>query len=111
MAELQHQNLAAGRWFTLSLAEQLGNVGSEIGRAINWQKKGKLELQNKAADRALELLDLTIADKRWQNRLKEILWAKNLTADYFYGKNEFKETPEQLEKYFYYFAVKARSCE
>jgi hypothetical protein len=28
----RHRELAAGRWQTLSLAEQLGNVGSEVGR-------------------------------------------------------------------------------
>lgn len=27
-----HQNLARGRWFELSLAQQLGNIGSEVGR-------------------------------------------------------------------------------
>ncbi len=26
---IYHQDLAAGRWFSLSLANQLGNVGSE----------------------------------------------------------------------------------
>ena len=30
----QHQSLAEGRWFTLSLAEQLANIGSEVSRAI-----------------------------------------------------------------------------
>lgn len=28
-----HKELAAGRWFELSLAEQLGNIGSEVLRA------------------------------------------------------------------------------
>jgi hypothetical protein len=31
---MMHQTLAAGRWFTLTLAEQLGNIGSEVSRAI-----------------------------------------------------------------------------
>ena len=31
-----HRDLAAGRWWELSLAAQLGNVGSEIGRALRW---------------------------------------------------------------------------
>lgn len=39
MAKFSHQNLADGRWFTLTLAQQLGNAGSEVGRALNWQKK------------------------------------------------------------------------
>lgn len=102
------QNSTTDRWFTLTLAEQLGSVGSEVGRALNWQKKNNQAYFQKAADRALELLDLTIADARWQNRLKEIVRARNLTGDFFYGKNEFKETPEKLEKYFYYFALATR---
>ena len=31
---VRHQELAAGRWFRLSLVEQLANVGSEIERAM-----------------------------------------------------------------------------
>jgi hypothetical protein len=37
MVDYVHQNLAVGRWFEMTLAEQLGNVGSEVGRAIKWQ--------------------------------------------------------------------------
>ncbi len=30
------------KWWTLSLAEQLGNIGSEVGRAAKWQGKFKI---------------------------------------------------------------------
>jgi hypothetical protein len=30
----RHQELAAGRWGRLSLAEQLGNVGSEVAMRV-----------------------------------------------------------------------------
>jgi hypothetical protein len=33
MNEIQHRDLAAGRWWQLTLAEQLGNIGSEVSRA------------------------------------------------------------------------------
>ena len=39
----QHNDLAGGRWFLFSLAEQLGNVGSEVERAIKWHAKGNKE--------------------------------------------------------------------
>ena len=39
MTEFQHQDAARGRWQTLTLAEQFGNVGSEISRAIRWSTK------------------------------------------------------------------------
>ena len=35
----RHQGLAAGGWGRLSLAEQLGNVGSEVGRMRRWRGK------------------------------------------------------------------------
>ena len=53
----QHASLAAGRWQTLPLVEQLANVGSDVARARRWEKKDP-ELCEKAFGRALELLDL-----------------------------------------------------
>jgi len=39
----QHQELAKGRWFELSLVEQLANVGSEVEQTISWRNKGNAE--------------------------------------------------------------------
>ena len=103
-----HENLAEGRWFELSLCEQLGNVGSEVGRAAKWQKKGDLVQKNNALDRAFDLLDLTISDARWKHRLKEICRAREVLADTFYGNREYHDTPAALEKYFYQYALAAR---
>lgn len=107
--ETQHKDLAAGRWFTMSLAEQLGNVGSEVGRAVKWRNQGNLENQEKALIRAYELLDLTIADYRWQRtpRLKELCRSREMLGEAFYG-GDFKSTPEAIEKYFYWYAIEAR---
>jgi len=63
MTDIQHQDLAAGRWFALSLAEQLGNVGSEVSRAIKWTSR-RPELARGALERALELIDLMLDDPR-----------------------------------------------
>lgn len=105
---ITHKNLAAERWFNLSLMEQLGNIGSEVGRAINWKKRGEKMHQEKALERALELFDLTIRDKRWVKRLKEITRSREIVCDFFYGDNFYQTSPEFLEKYFYYFAFAAR---
>lgn len=64
-----HEQLAAGRWHSLSLMEQLGNVGSDVARAAWWYGKDQQRCQQ-AFERALELLDLTIADDRWKGRKK-----------------------------------------
>jgi len=68
----QHVGLATGRWQTLSLMEQLANVGSDVARAHRWQGKDPASCE-KACDRALELLDLTIQDPRWKGRRKDSL--------------------------------------
>ena len=97
-----HKDLASGRWFKFSLAEQLANVGSEIERTIIWKKKDT-NLSNKAFDRALELLDFTIADPKNRKRLKEILRVREALADHFVFDNEYNSTDEQWQKYFYDF--------
>ena len=66
-----HKSLAAGRWRSFSLVEQLGNVGSEVSRAARWQAKDG-RLYEGAVHRAFELLDLTIGDPRWHGRRKEL---------------------------------------
>ncbi len=108
--EYQHKILASGRWHTFTLAEQLGNVGSEIGRAGQWQGKDHTHFEQ-AIFRALELLDLTLADPRWikARRLKEIARAREVVCDAFLGGHEYGTTFEDLDKYFYYFAYAARA--
>ena len=72
--EYLHKHLAAGRWFELSLSEQLGNIGSEYNRAIAANRKGDQERYQNACDRTLELCELTIDDPRWRGKptLKEL---------------------------------------
>lgn len=104
-----HKTLADGRWRTLTLAEQLGNIGSEVGRALNAQRQEDDERWKSALDRALELFDLTIADPRWQTRLCEILRAREVVCDFFYGDNQYHSEPQKLDQYFMEFALVARS--
>lgn len=104
---IQHKNLAAGGWQKLSFCEQMGNIGSEINRALNWRSKNK-KLYKNAIDRAFELLDLTIADLRWRSRLKEIVRTRELLADAMFGGKEYKTTFEDLNRYFFHFALAAR---
>lgn len=103
----RHRDLAAGRWRELSLAEQLGNVGSEVGRMRC--RSGNDEASAVAAfERALELLDLTLADPRWRGRRREIARARELLCDAASGGREYGSTVEDLDRYFLPFAVAAR---
>lgn len=103
-----HRDLSEGRWFKFSLAEQLGNIGSEVGRAIAWRKKEQLQLSAKALERALELFDLTLADSRWRFRFKEITRAREVVGDALAGENFYQTSFGDLEKYFTQFALAAR---
>lgn len=104
-----HKGLADGRWQTFSILEQMGNIGSEVGRAINRLAHGETEQRDKALERALELFDFTLSDPRWHGpRLREIARAREIVCDFFYGDNTYQETPEKIEKYFMQFAQAAR---
>jgi hypothetical protein len=105
--EIQHQSLAAGRWFTFSLAEQLGNIGSEVNRAI--RAGGDIKRFDGAVFRAFELLDLTIGDIRWRKRLKELTRVRELFCDAVLGGTEYGTSLEDLDRYFFHFALASRA--
>lgn len=107
MTIAQHASLAAGRWQTLSLVEQLANVGSEVERTLNWIDKHNPEYSRLAFLRALELLHLTIADPRHRHRLKELTRLREALLDFFLGDNVFGSTAKSWRGYFYGFACAA----
>ncbi|MEK7147130.1 MAG: hypothetical protein AAB772_02640 [Patescibacteria group bacterium] len=102
-----HKKFAAGSWFKLSLAEQLGNIGSEVSRAIKWQGRDD-KLFFSAIVRALELFDLTLSDSRLRGRLREIARAREVFCDAVCGGVEYKSNLKDLDRYFLRFAIYAR---
>ena len=101
-----HRELAAGRWFEISLVEQMANIGSEIERTIAW--RGRNEKNGTAEfDRGLELLDLTIADPRHRRRLRELTRLREALADYFVFDNSYRSTAESWRRYFHAFTYAA----
>ena len=106
---IRHKDLSeSGRWSCMPFAQQMANVGSEVFRAIKWKDKGKPDRAMSALERALELLDFTVASMQEQNRNpREILRMRELLCDYFCGKNEYASTGASLNKYFDAFSAKA----
>lgn len=101
-------DLAAGRWQTLPLVEQLAHVGSDVARASRWQGKDP-QCCEQAFLRALELLDLTIGDDRWKGRRKELVRARELLCDAMLGGTAYGSDLAALDRYFFHFAVAARA--
>jgi hypothetical protein len=104
----QHRELAEGRWNLLSFAEQMANIGSEIERTISWKKKGRTDIGGRAFERALELIDLTVADPKNRTRLRELLRVREAISDHFYFDNFYRSTPESWQRYFGSFLIAAR---
>jgi hypothetical protein len=102
-----HRDLAGGRWHELDLVEQLANVGSEVGRMLRWRERDR-DRATRAFERALELLDLTLADPRWRARLREIARARELLCDAAVGGHAYGTKLEDLDRYFLAFAAAAR---
>jgi len=101
----QHESLAAGRWFTMTLAEQLGNIESEFQRALSAKEKGGDRFKN-AVNRFYELMDLTVSDNRWRGpRRKELARVREDAARELVEVN-IRPT---LQSYFDQFALMARA--
>lgn len=106
-----HREAAAGRWFEMSLTEQLGNVGTEVARAARAKEVGNESRAWNAFERALELFDLTIADERWRGpKRREICRAREVVCDFIAGDNEYGSTAASLDRYFLPFAYAARQA-
>lgn len=103
----QHILLASGRWFELTFAEQMGNIGSEVHRAVQWQERDQA-IFDRAIDNALELIDITVKDARWQRRLKEILRTREFLCEAAFG-DQTSGTLEDFDEYFLQFAILARN--
>ena len=90
------------RWARLSLCEQMGNIGADVGRAI--ASRDNPARRDGAIERALDMFSAT-AECYSGLRLREILRARDEFLRLFYdGSTDF----EAVERYFHQFAVAAR---
>jgi hypothetical protein len=86
----------------------MANIGSEIERTITWKAKKKPDYSRRAFERALELLDLTIADAKNRARLRELTRVREALADHFAFDNDYRSSPESWQRYFTPFLIAAR---
>lgn len=99
-----HTGLTLERWSKFSVFEQLANVGTDIARAFQGKKQNDIQYGEKAFERAMELLDLTIADPKNRGAvLKELTRVREALKDYFIYDNEYRTTETFWQQYFYDF--------
>ena len=99
------------RWAQLSFYEQMGNIGSEVGRAIIAHRNGNELREARAIDRAIDLISATVdvlSGTRYSYRLKEVLRARDEFLRLFFD-DTFEDDADNIDRYFTYFAVAARA--
>ena len=87
------------KWIKLTLAQQLGNIGSEISRARHWQEKKDASSAREALERAIGLLDQTLNDARHRRRLRELARLREVVCDWYSERGEYNCPPQTLEEY------------
>ena len=99
------------RWAQLTFNEQMGNIGSEVGRAIIAHRNGNAVREDRAIDRAIDLFSATVEaliGTQYSYRLKEVLRARDEFLRLFFD-NTFDDDADNIERYFMYFAFAARA--
>lgn len=96
-------------WAHYTIFEQMGNIGSEVGRSIAAERRGKTERRDAAVERALDLFDATQEQLACDHspRLKEVLLARYEYLRLFYD-GTFETDAGAIERYFNNFALAAR---
>lgn len=93
-------------WASLDVFQQLGNIGSEVGRALKAKKQQQPERMQAAFYRGMDLLNATIDS--WAERktaaLPELLIAREQFARTVLTDDE----DPKIEQYFMQFAMAAR---
>ena len=94
------------KWAKMTMFEQMGNIGSEVGRALSAKARGDASSMNSAMYRGLDLIDITSAlwARDYPYRNKELLRAREQLVQSITTSNQDKT----LEAYFMNFAVAAR---
>ena len=88
----------AQRWNSMSVSEQILNIGGEIQRAVDRQEKGKRDEADEFLSKAFEWLELTKDDPKNKGRIKELDIAEDEVKDYF-GANEWNNNCHSVMSY------------
>jgi len=101
------------KWAKLTICEQLGNIGSEVGRAINYKRNGDDDRMEGAINRALDLflatIEVLIKEKTYIHRAKEVIRMRDEFMSLFYHDHFDEKEAHKIECYFMNFAYIART--
>jgi len=96
------------KWRKYSFYQQMGNIASELSRAVHFEKNVDTAHLKAAQLRLIELVDLTIDDPKNIKRLKELCRFKEVLGDWYWDSNQYGFKPEFLKNYAMDFALSQR---
>ncbi len=98
------------KWAKMSIFDQMGNISSEVGRAIIAKKQNDTENLENAVIRALDLFDATVAElvKTKSIRSKEVLRSKDQFLAIINEQSPTSQELNSLERYFTQYAIASR---
>ena len=98
------------RWAKMSIFDQMGNISSEVGRAINAKEQNNIEKMENAVIRALDLFDATIdcLIKTKSIKSKEVLRSRDQFLTIINEQNPSSQELNGLDNYFTQFAIASR---
>ena len=103
---MSNHNFDKSAWEKMDMFNQMGNIGSEVGRALSAKKQNKPARMQAAFSRGLNLIDATVDSwsKKKSPRVRELLIAREL----FKSSITTEQVDGTLENYFMQFALAAR---
>ena len=104
-----HSQYTEDKRYAMTIREQMGNVSSEVWRALRAKASNNISRMNTAVDAVLELLVATRSDPKNQSKRREIARSREIFLDYITDTNEYNETAERIDKYFTEYALVARA--
>ena len=105
-----YYQISREQWAKMTINGQMGNIGSEVGRAIIAHRNGNKTREDRAINRAIDLFSATIdalVGTKYSYRLKEVLRAREEFLRLFFD-GTFKTDAESIERYFMNYAFAAR---
>ncbi len=94
------------KWQSMDIFSQMGNIGSEVGRALSAKRRGDEKSMLGAYYRGLDLIDATVDGlvRQKSPRAKEVLRAREEFSEAVMTDKD----DVSLETYFMQFAIAAR---
>ena len=82
-----HKNITLEKWSGFAKGQQILMIANEINRVKNILEKNNSDDIRSSYERALDLVDITIQDRKWKDHLKELLRCREFIGMLYCERN------------------------